>query len=75
MACPIYNIEYVPSSRIGISSIPPNLSKLQQWPLYITSGSFTKFPIAVITCGIIFSFFSLLYPLVFLSQGLDLMPL
>lgn len=42
MACPIYNIEYVPSSRIGISSIPPNLSKLQQWPLYITSGSFTK---------------------------------
>lgn len=42
MACPIYNVEYVPSSRIGISSIPPNLSKLQQWPLYITSGSFTK---------------------------------
>ena len=42
MACPIYNVEYVPSSRIGISSIPPNLSKLQQWPLYVTSGSFTK---------------------------------
>ena len=42
MACPIYNVEYVPSSRIGISSIPPNLSKFQQWPLYITSGSFTK---------------------------------
>lgn len=42
MACPIYNIEYVPSSRIALSAIPPNLSKFQQWPLYITSGSFTK---------------------------------
>ena len=42
MACPIYNVEYVPSSRIALSAIPPNLSKFQQWPLYITSGSFTK---------------------------------
>ncbi len=42
MACPIYNVQYIPSSRIGLSNIPPNLSKLQQWPLYVTSGSFTK---------------------------------
>ena len=42
IACPIYNVQYIPSSRIGISSIPPNISKLQQWPLYITSGSFVK---------------------------------
>ena len=42
VACPIYNVEYIPSSRIGLSNIPPNLSKFQQWPLYITSGSFTK---------------------------------
>lgn len=42
MACPIYNVEYTSSSRIGLSNIPPNLFKLQQWPLYITSGSFTK---------------------------------
>lgn len=42
MACPIYNVEYIPSSRIGVSNMPPNLSKFQQWPLYITSGSFTK---------------------------------
>jgi hypothetical protein len=41
-ACPIYNVEYIPSSRIALSSIPPNLSKFQQWPLYVTSGSFTK---------------------------------
>lgn len=43
MACPIYNAEYVPSSRIGVSSISPNLSKLEQWPLNITAGSFSKF--------------------------------
>lgn len=42
MACPIYNVEYIPSSRIGPGSIPANLSKYQQWPFYVTSGSFTK---------------------------------
>lgn len=42
LACPIYNIEYVPSSRIGLSAIPPNLSKFKDWPLNITAGSFTK---------------------------------
>lgn len=42
MACPIYNVEYIPSSRIGISHISPNLSKLEQWPVNITAGSFTK---------------------------------
>jgi hypothetical protein len=42
LACPIYHIKYIPSSKISLSSIPPNLSKLDQWPLYITSGSFVK---------------------------------
>lgn len=42
IACPIYNLEYNSSSRIGLSSIPPNLKKTQQWPLYFTAGSFTK---------------------------------
>jgi len=42
MACPIYHVSYIPSSRISLSSIPPNLSQLDQWPLYVTSGSFTK---------------------------------
>jgi len=42
IACPIYHVSYIPSSRISLSSIPPNLSQLDQWPLYVTSGSFTK---------------------------------
>jgi len=42
MACPIYQVKYVPSSKISISSIPSNLSKFEVWPLYITSGSFVK---------------------------------
>lgn len=42
MACPIYNVEYIPSSRIGLSAIPPNLSKFKDWPINITAGSFTK---------------------------------
>lgn len=42
IACPIYHATYIPSSRISLSSIPPNLSKFDQWPLYITSGSFVK---------------------------------
>jgi hypothetical protein len=42
IACPIYHSQYVPSSKISLSSIPPNLSKLDQWPLYVTSGSFAK---------------------------------
>jgi len=42
MACPIYNVEYIPSSRISLSSIPPNLSKLRDWPINVTAGSFTK---------------------------------
>lgn len=42
IACPIYHATYIPSSRISLSSIPPNLSKLDEWPLYVTSGSFTK---------------------------------
>lgn len=42
IACPIYHANYIPSSKISIAAIPPNLSKLDQWPLYITSGSFSK---------------------------------
>ena len=42
IACPIYHANYVPSSKISLSSIPPNLSKLDEWPLYVTSGSFAK---------------------------------
>ena len=42
IACPVYHATYIPSSRISLSSIPPNLSKLDAWPLYITSGSFVR---------------------------------
>lgn len=42
IASPIYHATYIPSSRISLSSIPPNLSKLDPWPLYITSGSFIR---------------------------------
>ena len=42
IACPVYHATYIPSSRISLSSIPPNLSKLDVWPLYITSGSFVR---------------------------------
>lgn len=42
IAYPIYQAKYIPSSKIALSSIPPNLSKFDQWPLYITSGVFVK---------------------------------
>lgn len=42
LACPVYHATYIPSSRISLSSMPPNLSKLDPWPVYVTAGSFVK---------------------------------
>jgi peptidoglycan hydrolase-like protein with peptidoglycan-binding domain len=42
MAYPIYCINYQNSTKIRVLSESPDRSKFEQWPLYISSGSFVK---------------------------------
>lgn len=42
MAYPVYSVKTKKKNKIQIVNMPPNLRKTEVWPLYITSGSFSK---------------------------------
>lgn len=42
VAYPIYAVRYKNTAKISIKQINGNLNKFQQWPLIVSSGSFTK---------------------------------
>jgi hypothetical protein len=42
MAYPAYNVKVNKKNKIQIVNMPPNLRKTEVWPLYLTSGSFSR---------------------------------
>ena len=42
MAYPIYNVSTKSQNKIQILDIPADLDKKEPWPIYVSSGSFTK---------------------------------
>jgi hypothetical protein len=42
MAYPIYSVAYQNSTKIRVLSEMPTRNKFEQWPLYVSSGSFVK---------------------------------
>ena len=42
MAYPIYNVSMKSQNKIQVLEIPADLDKKEPWPIYVSSGSFTK---------------------------------